>query len=164
MKASKKTKSESDSSKKRSLFDHVKHIKQVQTPSYYSNLSDDDRKSFNHFMILRALSMDDSLVEDMADLYQYFDKIPSPQFYTLLITMIPKSNSYSPWIKSKVMKHNKELLEYVAKRFQIPKYQANAYVNILLRSEEGQEELIRICKVYGLSDDEVQVLFDEKKD
>jgi hypothetical protein len=62
------------------------------------------------------------------------------------------------------MKHNKDLLELVSRRFQVPKYQANTYINILLRSEEGQGELVRICKSFGLDDKEVEDLFEEKKD
>jgi hypothetical protein len=150
--------------KKKSVFDHVKHIRQVQDPRYYTSLSDDDKKSFNHFMILRALSMDENLVESMAQLYQVLDKIPSPQFYQLLINIVPKSNRFYPWVKSRVLKHNKELLGYVAKRFKVAKYQANEYVNLLIRTEEGQAELIAICKAFGLEDKEVEALFEEKKD
>lgn len=163
-KTSKKTPSEIGGPKKKSLFDHVKAIRQVQDPNYYINLSEDDRKSFNHFMILRALSMDESIVEDMAQLYQIFDKIPSPQFYQLLIALVPRSNRFYPWVKSKVMKHDKILLELVAKRFKISKYQANDYVNILLRSEAGQIELVNICKFFGLEDKEIEEMFEEKKD
>jgi hypothetical protein len=150
--------------KKRTLFDHVKHIRQVQDPDYYTNLSDEDRKSFNHFMIIRALSMDEEILETMAQLYQIFDKIPSPQFYKLLIALVPKSNRFFPWVKSKRMKHSKELLGYVAKRFQVAKYQANEYVNLLLRTEAGQGELVNICKAFGLEDKEIEDLFDEKSD
>jgi len=156
--------SPSDGPKRRSLFDHVKHIRQVQDPDYYNNLSEDDRKSFNHFMIIRALSMDEEILETMAQLYQIFDKIPSAQFYKLLIALVPKSMRFYPWIKSKKMKHDKELLALVAKRFQVPSYQANDYVNLLLRTENGQAELVSICKAFGLEDKEVEELFAEKKD
>ena len=149
--------------KRLSVFDHVKHIRQVQDPSYYVNLSEDDRKSFNHYMILAALSMDEEIVETMAQLYQIFDKIPSAQFYQLLIALVPKSNRYYPWVKRKVLKHNKELLAYVSRRFQVSKYQANDYVNLLLRTELGQGELVNICKAFGLDDKEVEELFEEKK-
>lgn len=152
----------SDAPKRRSVFDHVKHIRQVQDPNYYINMSEDDRKSFNHFMILKALAMDDKLVEDMAQLFQIFDKIPSAQFYQLLINLVPRNNFFTPWIKSKVMKHSKDLLGYVAKRFQVSKYQANDYVNLLLRTEDGQGELVLICKAFGLEDKEVEDLFAEK--
>lgn len=150
--------------KKLSLFDHVKHIRQVQDPNYYINLPVYDQKTFNHFMILRALAMDDSLVEDIAQLYPIFDKIPSPQFYQLLITLVPKSNRFYPWIKSRSMKHNKELLGYVAKRFGIPQYQASEYINLLLRNNTGQEELVSICKSFGLEDGEIEEIFEKKKD
>lgn len=150
--------------KRRTLFDHVKHIRQVQDPEYYVNLSEDDRKSFNHFMIIRALSMDEDVLETMAQLYQIFDKIPSAQFYQLLIALVPKSMRFYPWVKSRKMKHNKELLSLVSKRFQVSNHQANEYVNLLLRCEEGQSELVNICKAFGLEDKDVEKLFEEKKD
>lgn len=162
---SKKSSSEKvEGPKRRTLFDHVKQIRQVQDPDYYVNLSEDDRKSFNHFMIIRALSMDEQIVETMAQLYQIFDKIPSPQFYQLLIALVPKSHKFYPWVKSRYMKHNKELLSLVAKRFQVSKRQANEYINILIRTESGQGQLVNICKAYGLEDKEVEELFEEKSD
>jgi hypothetical protein len=112
-------------------------------------------------MIIRALAMDDNLVEDMAQLYQIFDKIPSPQFYQLLIKLVPRNNFFTPWVKSRVLKHNKELLEFVSKRFKVSKYQANDYVNLLLRNEEGQGELVLICKSFGLEDKKVEDLFEK---
>ena len=154
--------STSDGPKKRSLFDHVKHIRQVQDPDYYLSLSPEEKKTFNHFMIVRALSMDESIVEDMAQLYQVFDKIPSPQFYQLLIALVPKSNRFYPWIKSKKMKHKKDLLKYVSQRFKVSTHQANEYVNILLRSYEGQAEVIDICTSFGLDDKQVEDLCEEK--
>lgn len=159
----KNTKTEDKGPKRKTLFDHVTAIRKVQDPSYYNNLSEDDRKSFNHFMIVRALAMDDNMVEDMAQLYQIFDKIPSPQFYQLLIALVPRTDRFFPWIKSKVMKHNKELLSLVAKRFQVSKHNANEYINLLLRTEQGQAELVSICKAFGLEDKEVEELFEEKK-
>jgi hypothetical protein len=163
LKKSKKTSAEDNAPKRSTLFDHVKHIRQVRDPEYYNNMSEDNRKSFNHFMILRALSMDESIVEPMAELYQIFDKIPSPQFYQLLLAIVPRSMRFYPWVKSKSMKNSKELLELVAKRFTVAKYQANEYVNLLLRTEEGQIELGYICQAFGLSDKETEDLFEEKE-
>lgn len=160
----KKSNETPDGPKRRSLFDHIKHIRQVQDPAYYVNMSDDDRKTFNHFMIIRALSMDEEILEDMAQLYQIFDKIPSPQFYQLLIALVPKSMRFYPWVKSRKMKHSKGLLALVAKRFQVSNHQANEYVNLLLRTEDGQAELVNICKAFGLEDKEVEKLFEEKKE
>lgn len=156
----KKKESTPEKESKKSLFDHVKHIRQVKDPNYYKNLSDEDKKSFNHFMILRALSMDENIVEEMATLYTIFDKIPSEQFYTLLISVVPKSYGYYPWIKTKKFKNNKELVKLVKQRFTVPTYQANEYLNILLRSPQGQEEVVNICRAFGLEDKEIQDLID----
>lgn len=163
-KVSKKPKGDPIAPKRRTLFDHVKQIREVKDPNYYNNLSEDDRKSFNHFMIVRALSMDASIVEEMAQLYQLFDKIPSPQFYQLLVALVPQDRRYYPWIKSKKLHHKKELLELVAKRFKISKFEANDAVNLLLRTENGQGELVSICRAFGLNEQEIEAVFDDKHD
>lgn len=154
-----KNSSGNDVVKSLSVFDHVNHIRQYQDIDYYDNLTDGDRNNFNHFMIIRVLSMDDSLVESMAKLYRFFDKIPSPQFYRLLISIVPKNSQYYPWVKTKIIRHNKDLLGYVSSLFKVSAYQATDYINILLDSESGQAELISICKSFGLSDGEVEKLF-----
>ena len=163
MPAKKKSVKKDDSlPKRKSLFDHIKQIRQVKDPNYYVNLSEDDRKTFSHFMILRALSMDAAIVEEIAQLYQVFDKIPSPQFYQLLIALVPKDLRYYPWVKTKRMKHNKELLRLVSERFQVSKFEANDYINLLLRSETGQTELVSICRAFGLNEQEIDEIFDAK--
>jgi hypothetical protein len=105
--------------------------------------------------------MDPDIVEDMAELYKLVDSVPSAQFYRLLIAIVPKSYKYYPWIKSKSLRHNKRLVEYVAKRFMVSCRQANTYINILLHTEKGQEELGNILKAFGLSDDEINAMIDE---
>ena len=158
----KSSKSESLLPKRKSLFDHVKAIRQVKDPNYYNNLSEDDRKTFNHYMIVRALSMDASIVEEMAQLYQLFDKIPSPQFYQLLIALVPQDFRFYKWIKSRKMNHKKELLKIVANRFGVSQFEANDYINILLKTEEGQGELVSICRATGMDDKEMEEVFDDK--
>lgn len=144
------------------MFDHVKHIRSVQSPNYYAELSEENQKSFNHFMILRALAMDSNIVQEMAFLYRYFDKIPSEQFYKVLCGLTPKGNHWVPWIKTKVVKHSNELLTLVATHYQVSKRQANEYVNVLIESEEGLERLAFLCQSKGLNDAEVEALFDKK--
>jgi hypothetical protein len=114
-------------------------------------------------MIVRALSMDAVIVEEMAQLYQLFDKIPSPQFYQLLVALVPQDFRFYKWIKSRKMKHKKELLQIVAKRFGVSQFEANDYVNLLLKSEEGQGELVAICRAFGMDDNEIDEVFDDKE-
>lgn len=150
------TKTKEDKPKALGLFDHVKHIRTVQDPNYFDNLSEEDRKSFNHFMLLRALSMDENALEMMAELYRYFDKIPSPQFYKLLIAVTPKTHRWVPWVKARFLRHNKDLVNLIADHFEEPRIHANQYINLLIQTDEGLEELVSICRKYGMSDKEVE--------
>ena len=113
-------------------------------------------------MIVRALSMDAAIVEEMAQLYQLFDKIPSPQFYQLLIALVPQDFRFYKWIKSRKMKHKTELLQIVAKRFGVSQFEANDYINLLLRTDDGQGELVSICRSFGMSETEIEEVFDNK--
>lgn len=145
------------------LFDHVRHIREVQDPDYFQNLSELDRKSFNHFLILRALSMNSAFCDDVSTLYRLFDKVPSQQFYTLLISIFPKDKRFYPWIKAK--KHHKfsnQLIELVAKRFEVSEKEALDYIKILSSSKDGEKTLTDICRGWGLTDKEIEkVMTDE---
>jgi len=154
-KVSKSTQSETP--KSLGLFDHVKHIKEVQDPNYFNGLSDLDRKSFNHFMILRALSMNPAFCNDVSTLYRFFDKIPSSQFYTLLISILPRDKRYYPWIKAKKKhKFSNQLIELIAKRFEISEKESVDYAKILSETEEGIKILTDICGGWGLDDKEIE--------
>lgn len=143
------------------LFDHVKHIKTVQDPNYFSNLSETEKKSFNHFMILQVLSMNPDLLETVSTLYRYFDVIPSLQFYKLLISFIPIDSTYYPWIKSK-NKYNKELVEIIANRFEVSSQNAEEYIDILSSTNNGRDSLVRICQGFGKSENEIEELLIEQ--
>ena len=145
------------------LFDHVKHIRTVQKPDYYTNLTEPDRKSFNHFMILQALSMDPQLLDTISTLYRYFDVVPSPQFYQLLIAFIPKDSTFYPWISSK-KKYKTELLELMSRRFEVSLQHAEEYVDLLSLTDEGVNSLVYICQGFGKTDNEIQDLLSPNDD
>ena len=145
------------------LFDHIKHIRAVQDPNYYNNLSESDRKSFNHFMILQALSMDPQQLGNVSMLFRFFDIIPSSQFYKLLISFIPKDSTYYPWIGYK-NKYNPELLDLVSRRFEVSTQQAEEYIDILFSTKEGKDSLIYICQGFGKSNNEIENLLSTTND
>jgi hypothetical protein len=167
MKKSKKakvtTRQRSDQSEKKAigLFDHVKQIQQFQDPNYFKNLSDEDKKSFNHFMILRALSMNPERLDDVAFTYRYFSIIPSPQLYTLLISLFPQDRRYYQWIKAKKSNtYPPEVYDFVRQKFECSPKEAKGYVSLLTRTVEGNDELFNICRGYGLSEKEVDKLLE----
>lgn len=145
------------SPKSRSLFDHIKHIRSVQSSDYYESLTDVEKKTFSHYMILKALSMDPMLIEMVAELFQYFDKIPSKRFYQLLIGLVPKNNRFCPWIKnSSSNRFNDDILLLVSRYFQVSTLQANEYVNIFFKTDDGINQLIEICRSNGLNESEIE--------
>lgn len=143
------------------LFDHIKHIRTVQDPDYFKNLTDLDKKSFNHFVILRGLSMNPALLDDISTVFKYFDKIPSPQFYQLLIGgIIPLDHPkrFYPWIKSKKQPFNKQLIDLISQYFEISNKESTEYATLLSSTENGRRELEDICRDYGMNDKEVEYL------
>lgn len=145
------------------MFDHVKHIRSVQSPDYFITLSEENKKTFNHFMILRALSMDDEILQEISYLYRYFDKIPSDRFYQLLIALVPKSFKWVPWVKSKVVRHSSELQKLISTHYQVSKRQANEYINVLTANDDGLKILLEFLQQKGVSDTEIEKLFDKKE-
>lgn len=147
------------------LFDHIKHIQKFQDPDYYTSLTDLDKKTFNHFMILRGLSMNPELLEIVALMYRYMDVIPSPQFYKTLISFIPPEHSkaYHPWIKSKKNAYSDGLVELIARKFEVSHDDAIEYIKIYSLSDKGIQEMYEICRGFGLTDKEVESLLSNDK-
>jgi len=148
------------------LFDHVKHIRGVQDPNYYKNLSELDRKSFdnNHFMILKALSMNPAIVGDIADIFRFMGKIPSAQLYQLLIGgIVPKDKRFYPWIKGKKSPFGLKLIQLIAQYFEISEMEATEYATLL--STTGHiNELKKLCEDFGLEEREVKDVMEGKND
>lgn len=141
------------------LFDHIKHVRTVQDPDYFKSLTDLDKKSFNHFMILKALSMNPDILEEVSTLFKYFDKIPSPQFYQLMIGgIIPPDHpkKFYPWVKSKKKPFSDKLIELISTYFEISSKEAIENATLLSSTEKGRLELVEICKNYGLTEKEIE--------
>lgn len=147
------------------LFDHVKHIRGIQDPNYYKNLSELDRKSFdsNHFMILKALSMNPAIVSDIADIFRFMGKIPSAQLYQLLIVLVPKDKTFYRWIKGKKSPFGQSLIGLIAQYFEISEKEATEYATLL--STTGHiNELTKLCEDFGLNEKEVKEVMEGKND
>lgn len=138
------------------LFDHIKHIRTIASPDYYKNLTEADRKSFNHFMILKALSMNPHILDEISTLFKLFDKVPSPQFYTLIIGLIPTDTRFYPWVKSTKKKFSKELIDLLVKYYEISKAEAQDYARLLNETEKGKKELEQLCQDFGLEKKEIE--------
>jgi hypothetical protein len=112
-------------------------------------------------MILTGLSMDNSLIELVSFLWRggYYDKIPSPQFYKLLIEIVPKTNQRLFWVK-RSKKTNQELLGYISSWYSISTREADDYLTVFMSNDDGIRELARILEGVGLTDKEVEKILE----
>ena len=171
MKKSKKSEKKSQKSEqssqnsKKGLFDHLNEIRTTKDPNYYNTLTYQEKKGFSHWMILYGLSMDNNLIELIAFLWrdEYYDKIPSPQFYKLLVDLVPQTNQRLFWIKKS--KRNEKLVDCISKWYSISNREAQDYLDILFKTDKGIGEIGWILEGLGLTEKEAEkVLLGEDKD
>ena len=147
----------------RGLFDHVKHIRQVQSADYYDTLSESERKTFSKFMILRVLSMDQKIVEEISYISKYMEVLPDKQFYDLLIKCIPKDYKFYPYIKKNVKEVNSTILGCIVKKYQIGSSDASDYYSLFIQTESGLNNLVELVQSFGYSQSEIETMFDVKE-
>ena len=155
----KQKKTKETENKVRGLFDHVNHIREVKNPEYYQTLSDVERNSFNKYMLLRVLSMDSDIIEEMAFVSKYFQNIPNEQFYKLLIEVVPKGRRFSKYIKKTAGNVNETILTCICDKFKIGQKDAVDYYNVFMTDEKGIKDLVTLIERFGYSEKEVEKMF-----
>ena len=109
--------------KSKGLFDHINQIRNIKNPNYYDTLTEAEKKSFNHYMICRFLSMDPNVIDQVCYLSKIFDKMDSKPFYKVCCEVITPVK-FTPYIKSKNKKFNKSILDLISDKYQISKTEA----------------------------------------
>ena len=139
--------------KKKSLFDHIKQITDVQNPNYWDEISDDDKKSWSNYMVNRFLSMKMDWVEFVNEVQKY--PLEPEQVYKIYTDILPKKRQWLKYIKGdKKMKYPKWVYEIVAKHLQCSMSDASEAVDMYELSHGGQAELVDILIKYGKTEDE----------
>jgi hypothetical protein len=139
--------------KKKSLFDHIKQITDVQNPNYWDEISDDDKKSWSNYMVNRFLSMKMDWVEFVNEVQKY--PLEPEQVYKIYTDILPKKRQWLKYIKGdKKMKYPKWVYEIVAKHLQCSMREASEAVDMYELSHGGQAELVDILIKYGKTEDE----------
>ena len=143
--------------KKKSLFDHISQITAVQSPSYWNDISDEDKKSFNNYMVNRFLSMKPDWIDLVNEIQKY--PLEPKQLYKFYTSILPKRKEWLRYIKGdKKMKYPKWLYEIVVKELQCSMKEASDAVDMYEISAGGQSELADILLKYGIEDKEVRKL------
>ena len=143
--------------KKKSLFDHIKQITDVQNPNYWEEISDEDKKSWSNYMVNRFLSMKMDWIDIVNEVQKY--QMEPEILYKVYTNIFPKGKHWLKYIKGdKKMKYPKWVYETVAKHLQCSIREANDAVEMYDMSHGGQAELGDILLKYGTEEKEVRKL------
>lgn len=134
-------------SSKKGLFDHINHIKFEQDPDYFKNLSEEDKKSWSSFMIIKFLSMDMQLTNMMTYVNKYISVLDDSEMYTYLINLLPKDNYNTTWMKDKSSKESNEAIACMQKAFRCSEQKAYEYYKIL-----NEDEINHILQSFGIKE------------
>ena len=118
--------------KTKNIFDWLQHITLYKTPS--SEFTDNDWEKFNSYMVHRFVSMHVYYVE-IADYAQSMLPTMKKQIYNFYKEMLPKKKVWLQYIKSKTENINKDLVEAIAKYYEVGAADALSYIAVMTKEE-----------------------------
>jgi len=133
-----------------SLFDHV-NATLTAGSSYFDNLSDGDRSSWNSYMVNRFISMNPDYVEVIASVQKYSPQLSPAIYFKLLQDILPRRKCYNRYIKSSTDKYDSKLIELLCREFEASSKQVKEYLKILTK-----ENVKVILQKYALTPKEVK--------
>ena len=143
--------------KRKSLFDHIKQITAVQSPNYWEEISDEDKKSWSNYMIHRFLSMKMEWVELVNELQKY--NLQPKDLYKLYTNVLPKGKQWLKYIKGRnQMEYPNWLINIVTNHMKISKKEAYDAIEMYMLTEGGMLELREICVKWGIEPKKIEAL------
>lgn len=121
----------------KSIFDHAKAVSTTKPP--WETLSDEDKKSWNVYMVNRILSMNPDLLH-LVDYVQLNSNMPPEAVYKTYCSLLPKGYAFKPFVKSQV---KGDTIKSVAKFYRVSKREARDYIKLL-----SEEDLSSIRSKY----------------
>ena len=113
-------------------FDHIKnlHTKKI----HWKDFNDEEKKSFNVFIINKALSMNPNYlgIVNMVQNFTGLNQILSQkEVFNIYFNLLPNKFRFYKWIKGQKNKKDKEKAEYLAIHFKVSTREAYDYLQIL---------------------------------
>ena len=141
----------------KTLFDHITQITQKQTKGYWNSLNETEKKQWSNYMIHRFLSMKMEWIDVVNEVQRY--NLKPKDLYKLYIDILPKKKEWLKYIKGKKkMKHEKWLLEIIAKYYESSLKEAQEYAEIFYATEQNKANLKTILQKYGADPKEIKKL------
>ena len=135
------------------IFDWLNQITYDKQP--WNSFTEEDKKSFEPYMIHRFLSMNPEYIE-FVNLVQTFPYTDKEKIYNIYLYMIPRKKMFLKYIKSSTKKRQEKLLGYVASYYECSLGEANEYIDILRENGvkdilnkigvDEKEQKIKLCK------------------
>lgn len=110
------------------LFDWLNEI--TFTKREWSSFSEDQRESFNSYMVHRYVSMYIGYVE-VANVAQKLPLAEKEKIYNIYKTMLPKKKMFLKYVKNQNKKPYDDLLNYVSDYYQCSLGEAEHYIDII---------------------------------
>jgi hypothetical protein len=139
-----------NSNQKMTPFDFLKlvHDKKIK----WEDLNEDEQKTYNKFIINRALGFNNNML-DIVNRLQGYDISPKESF-KYYQSMTGNKFRFNKWIKGNKSKtFNPELLTQIAGYLECSKKQAEEYLNIL-----SKKEIKTLLECIGIQDSEIKKL------
>ena len=141
--------------KRKGLFDHIRQITAVQSPNYWEEISDEDKKSWSNYMTHRFLSMKMEWVELVNELQKY--NLQPKELYKLYTNVLPKSKQWLKYIKRRnQMAHPNWLINIVANHEEVSKKEAVDMIEMYMLTEGGMLELGQLAQKWGIEPKKIE--------
>jgi wyosine [tRNA(Phe)-imidazoG37] synthetase (radical SAM superfamily) len=137
------------------IFDWFKQVTYIKDP--WSSFSEEDKATFNPYMMHRLVSMYEPYLE-LANYLQQFWQLKPDQIYLIYCKYLPENKVFAKYIKSTKSKVNSELLDTLANYYQISTREIKEYLHIL-----NKDEVKNILSSRGIDDDEIKKLLKDEK-
>ena len=113
-------------------FDHIKNLHTKKRR--WEDFNDEEKKSFNIFIINKALSMNPNylnivnIVQNFTGLNQILSQ---KEVFNIYFNLLPNKFRFYKWIKGQKTKKDKDKAEYLAIHFKVSTREAYDYLKIL---------------------------------
>ena len=122
-------------------FDHIKNLHTKQRS--WDDFNDEEKKSFNIFIINKALSMNPNYLDIVNMVQRYTNNMLNPkEVFNLYFNLLPNKFRFYKWIKGTKDK-NKEKYQILAQHFKCSSREAKDYIELL-----DKKEVNKILKLY----------------
>ena len=122
-------------------FDHINNLHTKKRT--WDNFNDEEKKSFNIYIINKALSMNPSYLNIVNMVQKYTNNMLEPkEVFNLYYNLLPNKFRFYKWIKGTKDK-NKEKYQILAEHFKCSSREIKDYIKLL-----DKKQINKILKLY----------------